>query len=713
VALKILLADDSMTAQNMGKKILADAGHEVLAVSNGAAAIKKIASDRPDIIILDVYMPGYTGLEVCERVKAASETARIPVLLTVGKMEPFKPEEANRVRADGVMIKPFEATDLIAAIDGISKKMKSATASDVSSPVPSIAKQLRAEPVQKSQAEVTPQPNADHEETLRLTPEQVRALQDQSSKDWPPRSEAQQAPKPEDNAAFVVAPPVVVEQSVGANDPLEVSAVSILEPAKSDFATYEDQPATAYVPGLDDTEAPMTRAMAGHDFFTVTPPVPASSEPEESFGGNSPAAFLASEDTPVAASERVFKLQQFEESGSSPEPYSASSVEGVLPELETSAPVVPAPSFDSRLEEFDTNVTPQAEEVVEAAPELEINSPIHQQPEVNVVQDAALVTESDDLNQFTTRFGVEGAEQVHVGVAADLSEEQFAAISPAEADTATFTVQQLEVASRTVQPEETEPVLHQEVPVLEEPESFVPPIVPLEAAAAVLDNTYTLSPEPEPIPEEAPITGTHAGFLGEVGPIEAEISLNGTARMEAYVPSFEDTQPIPAFVNPVPEPQAAFSDQTATEPVPEVPAPEVEVAAAAAAGADASVAATHFFIASQPVPALEEPSVQGFAASLPEPEPAPTSDVSIEPAVAFTPEQPITDTALAEELARTLAEKEAAVLANTTALEPEPTASEEVTEPGSETMRLTDAVARAFDRLRPTLIAEILKEIKK
>jgi CheY-like chemotaxis protein len=78
-----------MTAQNMGKKILVDAGYEVVAVSNGAAAIKKISSERPDIAILDEYMPGYTGSEVCERVKASAETSKIPVLLTVGKMEPF------------------------------------------------------------------------------------------------------------------------------------------------------------------------------------------------------------------------------------------------------------------------------------------------------------------------------------------------------------------------------------------------------------------------------------------------------------------------------------------------------------------------------------------------------------------------------------------------------------------------------------------------
>jgi CheY-like chemotaxis protein len=116
VSLRILFADDSVTAQNMGKKILTDAGYEVVAVSNGAAAVKKIAEQKPDIIILDVYMPGYSGLEVCEKVRASIATLKTPVLLTVGKMEPYKPEDANRVRADGVIIKPFEASDLLAII---------------------------------------------------------------------------------------------------------------------------------------------------------------------------------------------------------------------------------------------------------------------------------------------------------------------------------------------------------------------------------------------------------------------------------------------------------------------------------------------------------------------------------------------------------------------------------------------------------------------
>ena len=126
MSLRILFADDSMTAQNMGKKILSEAGYDVVAVSNGAAAVKKIAEQKPDIIILDVYMPGYSGLEVCEKVRGSIDTLKTPVLLTVGKLEPYKPEDANRVKADGVIIKPFEASDLLAIVKKFEQRIGSA-----------------------------------------------------------------------------------------------------------------------------------------------------------------------------------------------------------------------------------------------------------------------------------------------------------------------------------------------------------------------------------------------------------------------------------------------------------------------------------------------------------------------------------------------------------------------------------------------------------
>ncbi len=116
MARKILLADDSVTAQNMGRKILTDAGYDVVTVNNGSAAMKRITELQPDLIVLDVYMPGYSGLEVCQKLKDAAQSAHIPVILTVGKLEPFKPEEARRVKADAHIVKPFEASELLKVI---------------------------------------------------------------------------------------------------------------------------------------------------------------------------------------------------------------------------------------------------------------------------------------------------------------------------------------------------------------------------------------------------------------------------------------------------------------------------------------------------------------------------------------------------------------------------------------------------------------------
>ncbi|HEX7962847.1 MAG TPA: response regulator, partial [Terriglobales bacterium] len=130
--MKILFADDSMTAQNMGKKILSDAGYEVVAVSNGAAALKKINELKPELVVLDIYMPGYTGLEVCEKMRSAHETSNTPVILTHGKMEAYKPEDGARVKADGVIVKPFEATDLLAAIEKLASNVKAASAAKAS-----------------------------------------------------------------------------------------------------------------------------------------------------------------------------------------------------------------------------------------------------------------------------------------------------------------------------------------------------------------------------------------------------------------------------------------------------------------------------------------------------------------------------------------------------------------------------------------------------
>lgn len=135
MALKILLADKNMTAQKLGLKILTDAGHQVIAVSNGAAAVKRIAEHKPDLLLLDVFMPGYSGPEVCAKVRAGAEGANTPVLLTVAQMEHFDPADAEKVKADGVIIKPFVAKDLEDLVAKIEQKLKAPPAAAVADTV--------------------------------------------------------------------------------------------------------------------------------------------------------------------------------------------------------------------------------------------------------------------------------------------------------------------------------------------------------------------------------------------------------------------------------------------------------------------------------------------------------------------------------------------------------------------------------------------------
>jgi CheY-like chemotaxis protein len=179
VGIKILLADDSVTAQNMGKKILSEAGHDVVTVSNGAAAAKKIAEVKPELVLLDVFMPGYSGLELCERLRNAAETAKLPVLLTVGRMEPYSPQDGARVKADGVIVKPFEATDLTAAVERFAQKSKAAKQQGDYERTIKIAAPpgSRDDTSRESQkiAAAASEPRA-YEQTMRLDAAQIAAL---------------------------------------------------------------------------------------------------------------------------------------------------------------------------------------------------------------------------------------------------------------------------------------------------------------------------------------------------------------------------------------------------------------------------------------------------------------------------------------------------------------------------------------------------------
>jgi len=108
---KILVADDNSNIQKMVGLALKDHGIEVVAVGNGEAAVRKICDTHPDLVLADVFMPVRNGYEVCEYVKDDPALKHIPVILLVGAFDPLDEQEAQRVRADGVLKKPFVPPD--------------------------------------------------------------------------------------------------------------------------------------------------------------------------------------------------------------------------------------------------------------------------------------------------------------------------------------------------------------------------------------------------------------------------------------------------------------------------------------------------------------------------------------------------------------------------------------------------------------------------
>jgi len=128
---RILLADDSITIQKVVNLTFADEGIEVVAVSNGEMAEKRLSEINPDLVLADIFMPGKNGYELCETIKRNPQYKNVPVVLLVGAFEPFDQGEAKRVRADGHLTKPFESRMLVETV----RKLISGNAKGKSGPL--------------------------------------------------------------------------------------------------------------------------------------------------------------------------------------------------------------------------------------------------------------------------------------------------------------------------------------------------------------------------------------------------------------------------------------------------------------------------------------------------------------------------------------------------------------------------------------------------
>jgi putative two-component system response regulator len=111
---RILIVDDDPTISAFLAELLRSDGHQVQVATNGNAALKEIALQPPDLVLLDLGLPGLGGLEVCRRLKADVVTRLIPILVLTGADPTDSRIGAWEAGADEYLTKPARARDVIA-----------------------------------------------------------------------------------------------------------------------------------------------------------------------------------------------------------------------------------------------------------------------------------------------------------------------------------------------------------------------------------------------------------------------------------------------------------------------------------------------------------------------------------------------------------------------------------------------------------------------
>jgi DNA-binding response OmpR family regulator len=127
---KILVIDDDQDVHAVVKKILEPKSYEVISAYDGFEGLRKVVEERPDLIILDVIMPGKHGFDVCHELKTDEKYhffSNIPVLmLTVYPEDREKMHlsmrEGMMMEAEDYLQKPVDAKELVKRVEGLLKK---------------------------------------------------------------------------------------------------------------------------------------------------------------------------------------------------------------------------------------------------------------------------------------------------------------------------------------------------------------------------------------------------------------------------------------------------------------------------------------------------------------------------------------------------------------------------------------------------------------
>jgi len=114
---KILVIEDDVTFLDLVRVHLSGAGHEVVTAEDAAIGLRAIIADRPDLVVLDIFVPYLDGFEMLEALRSDPATREIPVIVLTGHTDDETFSRARQLGAAAFLTKPVEGTRLINAIE--------------------------------------------------------------------------------------------------------------------------------------------------------------------------------------------------------------------------------------------------------------------------------------------------------------------------------------------------------------------------------------------------------------------------------------------------------------------------------------------------------------------------------------------------------------------------------------------------------------------
>ncbi len=121
---KILVVEDEQDIVKMLEYNLEKEGFRTLSVHDGEDALDSASREHPDLIVLDLMLPGIDGLEVCKTLKSESKTASIPIIMLTAKSQESDKIVGLELGADDYVTKPFSPRELIARIKAVLRRVK-------------------------------------------------------------------------------------------------------------------------------------------------------------------------------------------------------------------------------------------------------------------------------------------------------------------------------------------------------------------------------------------------------------------------------------------------------------------------------------------------------------------------------------------------------------------------------------------------------------